>query len=85
MSYAIRNDNQGWRAVDGPEGVGPDEYFSEAQPTPVTANPQIAINAAALVYLAETDWYIIRQQETGEPIPDEILSKRAAARKAVVR
>lgn len=32
MSYAIRNDNQGWRAVGSVEDVGPDEYFS---PTPI--------------------------------------------------
>lgn len=31
-------------------------------------------------YLAETDWYITRQAETGTPIPEEILSKRAQAR-----
>ena len=31
-------------------------------------------------YLAETDWYITRQAETGTPIPEEVLSKRAQAR-----
>lgn len=34
MSYAIRNDGQGWRAVNGPEEVGPDETYSETQPVP---------------------------------------------------
>lgn len=29
MSYAIRNDRQGCRAVDGPHDVGPDEYYSD--------------------------------------------------------
>lgn len=85
MSYAVRSDLKGWRAVSGPDDIGPDEFFSESQPAPVMADPQKAINAEALAYLDETDWYIIRQQETGEPIPDEILSKRAAARKVVVR
>lgn len=32
MSYAIRNDGQGWRAISGPEDVGPDETYSESQP-----------------------------------------------------
>lgn len=32
MSYAVRNDGQGWRAVNGPEDVGPDETHSETQP-----------------------------------------------------
>ena len=85
MSYAIRNDRQGWRAVNGPDDIGPDEYFSEAQPDPIQPDLQIEINAKALAYLAETDWYIIRQQETGESIPEEVMSRRAAARKAVVR
>lgn len=30
MSYAIRNDKQGWRAVSGPDEVGHGEYYSEA-------------------------------------------------------
>ncbi|HCH5506004.1 TPA: hypothetical protein ACN34S_004412 [Vibrio parahaemolyticus] len=34
-------------------------------------------------YLLETDWYVIREQETGEPIPDEIKQNRATARAAV--
>lgn len=33
MSYAIRNDGQGWRAINGPEDVGANETYSEAQPT----------------------------------------------------
>lgn len=40
MSYAIRNDKQGWRAVNGPDDVGADEYYSEAPievvPLPLT-------------------------------------------------
>lgn len=28
MSYAIRNDRQGYRAVNGPDDVGTDEFFS---------------------------------------------------------
>lgn len=32
MSYAIRNDKKGWRAVSGPDEVKVGEYFSE---TPV--------------------------------------------------
>lgn len=34
-------------------------------------------------YLNETDWYVIRFQETGEPIPEEISIKRAEARAAI--
>ena len=45
MSYAIRNDLQGWRSVDGPDDVGPDdvgpdEYFSE---TPIEIIPAVVV------------------------------------------
>lgn len=31
-------------------------------------------------YLISTDWYVMRMVETGEPIPADVLSKRATAR-----
>ena len=31
-------------------------------------------------YLAETDWYVTRQIETGKPIPKDVAQKRDAAR-----
>jgi hypothetical protein len=42
-------------------------------------------NANALAYLAETDWYVIRNQETGVPVPADVLERRAAARVTVKR
>lgn len=41
-------------------------------------------NATARQYLASTDWYVIRMQETGTPIPQDILDAREAARASVV-
>lgn len=41
-------------------------------------------NAAARQYLASTDWYVIRMQENGTPIPQDILDAREAARASVV-
>lgn len=35
MSYAVRNDQRGWRSVNGPDDVGTDEHYSEDQPAPV--------------------------------------------------
>ena len=32
MSYAIRKDGQGWRAVNTPDDVGSDEIFSDTMP-----------------------------------------------------
>lgn len=40
-------------------------------------------NRLARHYLSSTDWYIIRKQETGEAIPEEILQERSAARMRV--
>lgn len=48
------------------------------------AEEQARINAEARAYLASTDWYVTRQQETGVPIPDVVLTERAAARLRVV-
>jgi len=45
---------------------------------------QQAINSESLAYLASTDWYIIRLQETDVAVPQTILDKRSAARLAVV-
>jgi len=41
-------------------------------------------NGIYLAYLAETDWYVIRNQETGVAIPQDILTARAEARAAIV-
>jgi hypothetical protein len=45
---------------------------------------QERINNESRDYLASTDWYIVRQQETGAAVPQEILDARQAAREAVV-
>jgi len=34
MSYAVRKDGQGWRAVNDANDCADDEYFSETQPLP---------------------------------------------------
>lgn len=41
-------------------------------------------NEANRAYLAKTDWYVTRKSETGTAIPEEILTKRQAARAAIV-
>ena len=46
---------------------------------------QAEINAKALAYLASTDWYQIRFIEEGIFVPEDILAKRAAARKSIIR
>ena len=72
------------KEFDGTEVI---ETSSSVNPlfTPPTAEEteQYELNQKRLnakKYLAETDWYITRQAETGTSIPEEILSKRAQAR-----
>jgi hypothetical protein len=45
---------------------------------------QAAINAEHRAYLAETDWYVVRMQETGKDIPDDIKAKRDEARNSII-
>lgn len=44
---------------------------------------QERINREARNYLTETDWYVLRFQETGVEIPEDVLSKREEARERV--
>ena len=66
------------------------EYFFPAEYTieitDITAQvEQEKANAEALKYLAETDWLMIRELETGKPMPEEIKLKRQEARNKVVK
>lgn len=46
---------------------------------------QERINKESLNYLTSTDWYIIREMDSGIPCPAEIKAARAAARAAIVK
>ena len=41
------------------------------------------VNVEARRELAETDWYFLRELESGKPMPADIKAKRAAARSRV--
>lgn len=45
MSYAMRNDGLGWRAVNSLVDVGADEYFSEEVPEPTIGALKAAKNS----------------------------------------
>lgn len=45
MSYAIRNDLKGWRAVSDESDCGPGEHYSETQPNPVEPDLCAAVRA----------------------------------------
>lgn len=44
---------------------------------------QAEINEEARLYLASTDWYVVRFQETGVTIPEDISQARAEARESI--
>lgn len=62
------------------------EYLPDGVPAPkpveiVTIDP-VEVKAWAGRLLSYTDWYVTRNQETGAPIPDEVLVYRQAVRDA---
>jgi hypothetical protein len=55
-----------------------EEYISG-----ITPDSTETANFESKIYLAETDWYVIRKTETGAAIPTDILVARADARAAI--
>jgi hypothetical protein len=51
--------------------------------TKIAAAQQFKVNAEARAYLASTDWYVIRFQETAVAVPADIASARQAARDSI--
>ena len=49
MSYAVRKDGQGWRAVGGPEDVAEDEWYTEDNPPDPIALPPTPEETMAIV------------------------------------
>lgn len=47
---------------------------------PAAISEQEEINQQSVNYLLETDWYVIRQLETGIEMPEEVRIKREQAR-----
>lgn len=68
MSYAVRKDKQGWRAVNGPEDVLPGEYYSKTQvetvqPPLTEEQTRQALMQADKNYLASTDYIVLKISE----------------------
>jgi hypothetical protein len=53
VSYAVRNNGSGWRAVDGPQDCEPDETWQLLQPHEIEPNavPQVVSRRQALLSL----------------------------------
>jgi hypothetical protein len=46
---------------------------------------QEIVNLDSLEYLKNTDWYVVREQDGGSPVPDDVRAERAACRNRMVR
>lgn len=55
MPYAIRKDGQGWRSVDGPSDVGPDENFSSTEPVLSVSENALIVQQIADLETTVTD------------------------------
>lgn len=66
----------------------PDEVVVHGQVYDSTAksilDTQVSINTKSWNYLMSTDWYAIREFETGTSIPADVRTKRQEARDAIV-
>lgn len=58
--------------------------FLADPPAPTEEELQVVKNQEARAYLNSTDWYVIRNQETGVAIPEEIAIKRQEAREQII-
>ena len=76
--------SQDFLITDAMRPLTAEELEAHLNPTPTARQLQGQANAAARQYLLDTDWYVIRMQETGAPVPDEVLQARQAARDAIV-
>lgn len=69
---------------DKTEYFYPCEY--QIQQTDITAeHNQEQINLEAERYLKDTDWYILREMDSGVACPSHIKAQRQAARSSIVR
>lgn len=69
MGYAIRNDGQGWRAVNSAAECAAHEIYSDTQPAPVAANPRVLLQRQARAALEVTDRVAHRCYKAGVPFP----------------
>ena len=68
--------------ADGLIAMAPEEIEAHLNPPVKITVPEQ--NKEARQYLADTDWYVIRLQETGVAIPESVATKRQKARNSIV-
>lgn len=81
MSYAVRNDKQGWRAVSGPDEVDAGEWFSIDEPPAPVPTPPTAEELAALAKEQRDKLLAIAANRMG-PLQDAVDTDQATADEA---
>jgi len=79
MSYAVRKDGQGWRAINCIDDCGIDEDYSETQPLPIEVDIKIQRKAEILAELSSLDAKSIRPIREGDTKRLADLDKQAQA------
>lgn len=78
MSYAVRNDGRGWRAVHGPDDCAADETWQAEQPAPIAPPPPASVVTMRQARLALLGAGLLDDVEAAlSAIPDE-AQRRAA-------
>ena len=83
MSYAIRMDGKGWRAVNSREEVAADEIFSETPPDFSATQKWDEYKAEAQIALDKTDSVALRCWKAGVNFPPAWQSYTKALRDIV--
>lgn len=78
-------DEDGITVITPEQTINHPAEFTVLQEDISAALAQEEINKQALKYLAETDWMIVREMETGIQCPAEVKTLRANARAQIVR
>lgn len=82
MSYAVRNDKQGWRAVSGPDDVGLDEWYCADSPPDLVPLPPTVEEMAAAAVERRDQLLVIAANRMG-PLQDAIDEKTATEEEAL--
>lgn len=82
MSYAVRNDGQGWRAVAGPADVGLDEWYCVDNPPDLVPLPPSVEELVTAAEVRRDQLLAIAANRMG-PLQDAIDEKTATDEEVV--
>lgn len=79
MSFAVRKDGKGWRAVSGPEDIGEDEDFSDSEPVLISDNTQRIFTSLEFLELFTTEEQLAVVERTLTSAPIKLWYDRLLA------